>query len=52
MNWRRYLIDIPVLLVDLWFLAYRVILTVATIVSVTAVVILLVLAALGIRWGW
>ena len=49
---RRWLIDIPALVVDLWFRAYRIYLTIVTMVIVTTVVLMLVLAAFGIRWGW
>lgn len=49
---RRWLIDLPARAVDLWFAGYRAVLLIATIASVTAVVLMLVLAALGVRWGW
>ncbi len=49
---RRWLIEYPARAVDLWFLAYRVLFTIATIVAVSTVVLMLLLAALGIRWGW
>ena len=52
MSARRWLIDLPARIVDLWFMAYHFIILVATILSVTVVVVMLVLAAFGIRWGW
>lgn len=52
MSLRRWLIEIPARIVDIWFLAYNVLLLIATIIAVSAVVLLLVLAAFGIRWGW
>jgi hypothetical protein len=46
------IVDWPAKAVDTWFAAHRALLAVATIVSVTAVVLMLVLASLGIRIGW
>lgn len=52
MQWRRILLEWPARAVDLWFTAYRIVLTVATVIAVTVVVVMLVLALFGIRWGW
>jgi hypothetical protein len=52
MRWRHWLIEWPAALVDLWFAAYRLLILVLTIITVTGVVLMLVLAAFGIRWGW
>lgn len=49
---RRALIDIPARIIDLWFASYRLLLIVTTMVCVTAVVLMLVLALFGIRVGW
>jgi hypothetical protein len=51
-DWRRILVEWPAKAVDAWFVGYRVLLTALTIVTVSAVVLMLVLAAFGIRWAW
>jgi hypothetical protein len=51
-NWQRALIEIPARAVDLWFLWYRLLLTVTTIACVSVVVLMLILALCGIRVGW
>lgn len=52
MPWRLVLIEIPALIVTLWFAAYRIFLLVVTMVVVTAVLLTLGGALLGYRWGW
>lgn len=52
LTWRLVLLDGPARLVELWFRAYHALLTGMTIVTVTLVVVTLVLAAFGVRWGW
>lgn len=52
MRWRRLLLNWPAKAVDLWFFGYRALVVGMTIVTVSLVVLVLVLAAFGIRWGW
>ena len=52
MRWRYWLIDLPALVVTAWFIAYRFVLMVATVITVSAVVAMLVLQCFGIQWGW
>lgn len=49
---RRWLIDLPAAAVDLWFTAYRYLLTATTIIAVSLVVLMLAAAILGVRIGW
>lgn len=49
---KRWLLDIPLLLFDLWWTVYQWILIVLVMITMTVVAIVLLLAALGIRWGW
>jgi hypothetical protein len=49
---RRWLIDIPALLFSLWWTAYRCLLIVLVMVSVSTEFVALTLRAFGIRWGW
>jgi energy-converting hydrogenase Eha subunit E len=51
-KWRTWLIDWPAAIVSWWWLLYTWYLTIVTMCAVTAVIVLLVLAAFGIRWGW
>lgn len=43
---------LPCLLFDLWWIVYRLVLTVAVMVLVTVTLLALALDRLGIRWGW
>lgn len=52
MGWRFWLVDIPAAIVTLWWTAYRSLLLLVTMATVTALTVMLLLAALGIRWGW
>jgi hypothetical protein len=52
MRWRTVLVDVPALLVDLWFRIYWFLLAGITMVTVTVVVLTVVLALFGVRWGW
>lgn len=50
--WRKWLIDVPATLFDLWWAAYRLVLMAAIMVSVTVLALMLSLRLFGIRWGW
>jgi len=50
--WRRVLIDWPARAVELWFAAYRILIVLMTIATVSLVLLVLVLALFGVRWGW
>lgn len=52
MDWHRWLIDVPAAIVTTWYRVYWIVLTIATMVAVSTVALMLVLAAFGIRWGW
>lgn len=52
MRWRTWLIDWPAAIVTLWWAAYRILLMIITMIVVTTLLISLVLAVFGIRWGW
>lgn len=52
MSWRFWLLDVPALLLSFWFAAYRVVLIISTVISVSLVLAMLGLAMLGVRWGW
>lgn len=50
---RKWLIEIPALLFDLWWLVYRWVLTILVMVCVTVTALMLALWwGWGIRWGW
>ena len=48
----HWLVEIPARIIDIWFMLYGFVILAATIISVTAVLATLLLAAFGIRWGW
>ena len=50
--WRKWLIDIPAAIVTIWWAAYTWLLTGMIMLAVTVMATMLVLYALGIRWGW
>lgn len=50
--WVRVFLEWPARIVELWFAWYRLLLMTATILSVSAVMLMLVLALFGIRFGW
>lgn len=52
MEWRTVLIDIPAGVVDAWVSVYRWALAVTAISTIGVVVIVLLLATFGVRWGW
>lgn len=52
LRWQRFLIELPARIVDLWFRVYVTLLAIAGLVTVTMIVIVLLLALFGIRWGW
>lgn len=52
MKWKYWLIEVPAKLFELWWSAYRALLTLLIMVSVTTVFIALLLRLAGIRWGW
>jgi hypothetical protein len=49
---RYWLVDLPARIFDLYCLAYPAILAVAGVACLAAAISALLLAALGIRWGW
>ena len=50
--WRRWLVEWPAKAVDAWFVGYRVFLAAFTMITVTALLLMLALALFGVRWGW
>ena len=51
-RWSFWLRDLPATIVDGWFLAYRLVLLISTIIAVSTVCLALALYLFGIRWGW
>jgi hypothetical protein len=49
---RRFLIDIPAKLFDLWLFAYQAVLVAMVLAAMISVTAILVLALFGVRWGW
>lgn len=50
--WQRWLIEYPARIVDAWFFTYKLLLAITGFVTLGMVLIVLVLAAFGVRWGW
>lgn len=48
----RVLVLWPAKAVDLWWTGYKYLLMLAAMAGVTAALLVMVLAAFGIRWGW
>jgi hypothetical protein len=46
-RWLFWLVTVPARIVDAWFFAYRIVLIISTILSVTIVLVLFLTAALG-----
>lgn len=49
---RWLLLDLPAAIVTLWFRAYYLLIALVTIITVSILLIALVLALFGVRWGW
>ncbi len=49
---RFVLVTVPCILWDAWWTAYRILLAVFVMVTVTLTALALVLDAIGVRWGW
>jgi hypothetical protein len=49
---RRFFIDVPAAIVTLWYRVYVVLVALTALTTVTILLLALVLAFFGIRWGW
>jgi hypothetical protein len=49
---RWIFVTLPCILWDAWWTAYRIVLAVGCMVTVTLTVLTLLLELVGVRWGW
>jgi len=49
---RWIFVTVPCILWDVWWAAYRLVLALFVMVTVTLTVLTLLLDAVGVRWGW